>query len=298
MAFKTVVINEECKINLEQNSIVVNIENERLKIFISDLNCVIFNHQKVVITIPIISKLLEENVAIIICNKKNDPIGSFLPFNTNSLPFKQLQNQIDWKLTRKKKLWKKIIENKIKSEYEVLKVVGKKFPEDKFLKYISEVKSGDSTNREGVAAKMYFKIMFGHEYFRNEVCSRNYALNYGYKIIASYISKHIVARGYLTQLGIKHCSGSNAYNLTYDFIETFRVIIDLWVYTNISEDDHFSVLNRMELVDTLNAKVKIGTKDYHLTTAILMIIDSYFAYLLGETEDIIEYKVDSIQYED
>lgn len=299
MGYKTIVINEECKISLEQNCVVMNVDNEKISIFISDINCMIFNHQKVVITIPIISRLIEENVVVIICDKRNDPIGSFLPFNSNSLPFKQLNKQIEWKITRKKKLWKLIIKEKINTEKKALEYCRKNFNNEKFSNYIMNVKSGDTTNREGAAAKLYFKYMFGHEYFRNEICPRNHALNYGYKILASYISKQIVARGYLTQLGINHCSGSNPFNLTYDFIETFRVIIDIWVYLNIDDEDYFSLADRMEIVNILNCKVIVEEKEYYLTNAIDMILDSYFNFLDEENESncIKTYNLSSLKYE-
>ncbi len=298
MGFKTVVINEECKISLDQNNLLISLETEKIKVFIKDINCAIFMHDKVIITIPIITRLIEENVAIIICNKKNDPIGSFLPFSGSSLPFKQLKSQINWKVTKKKKLWKLIIENKIQTEIDAIRMCNKSQNIDKLLDLKSRVKSGDPTNTEGLAAKYYFKSIFGNEFFRNNACTMNYALNYGYKIIAGHISRQITARGYLTQLGIKHCSESNDFNLTYDFIETFRVIVDIWVYENVEEDSYLTICDKMSLVNILNTKIEIEGKKYYLTHGINKIIDSYFGYLSGDNDSILSYNLEKIMYED
>lgn len=298
MGYKTVVINEECKVNLEQNSIVFNIDGEKLKVYIKDLNCVIFNNQKVIITIPLISRLMEDNVCIIICDSKNDPMGSFLPFNGSSQPYKHIKYQIRWNSVRKKQLWKLIIENKIKSEYEALKLIGKDNKAiEQLVVYGNDVKSGDKTNREGIAAREYFKGLFGSEYFRHADDVRNYAMNYGYKIIVSYISKQIVARGYLTQVGIHHCGETNPYNLTYDFIEPFRVIVDIWVEANINKDSIFTTSDRMNLVNILNCTVPVGGKTYYLSSAIDIILDSYISFLEERCDSVEMYNVMKISYE-
>lgn len=297
MGFKTIIVNEDCKVNLEQNKFKVRLKEEQFSVPLKDINCVIFTHQKTVITIPIIAKMLESNIAVILCDKYNDPLGCFLPFNSHSLPFKQLENQINWKSIRKKQLWKLIIQEKILTENVALKYSN--IGTSTTLKELSaEVKSGDSTNREGIAAKYYFRKMFGSEYFRNSPDTINFALNYGYKIIASYISKVIVSRGYLTQLGVHHIGPSNAFNLTYDFIETFRVIVDVWVKENILEDDIFSTYNKTQLVNLLNAKIEVQGIMQRLTNAIIIIIDSYFAFLNDESEQIINYNLLTIEYEE
>ena len=88
------------------------------------MNTVIFSHDKTVITIPLLAKLVENNINVIICNSKNDPIGIFQPFNNHSLVFKQLNKQINWKITRKKKVWKFIVQQKIQSEIDVIQLLS------------------------------------------------------------------------------------------------------------------------------------------------------------------------------
>ena len=148
--------------------------------------------------------------------------------------------------------------------------------------YRDSVYNDDQTNREAVSARLYFSILFGKEFTREEPTAVNYALNYGYKIIASYISKCIAARGLLTQLGIHHIGESNPFNLTYDFIEPFRSIVDAWVYLYIQET--FTVKHKKELIDILLAKVSVDGKWLRLSFAIEKIIDSYIAYLNEGTE--------------
>jgi len=257
MGWKTVVIGTECTVSLTLNRMKITIGNEYQNIPLCDLDTVIFSHDRITMTIPMLSKLVENNINVIICDSKNDPIGIFQPFNNHSLVFKQLNKQINWKITRKKKLWKFIIEQKIQSEIDALDLIYEDCDElETLIGYKNSVYNDDQTNREAVSAKCYFGKMFGTKFYRDDKNDvRNFALNYGYKILASYISKCITARGLLTQLGIHHIGESNAFNLTYDFIEPLRVIVDVWVEENIK--DSFSVAQKQELIGLLETKIYI-----------------------------------------
>ena len=281
MGWKTVIIGSECNVSLTLNRMKITIENEYQNIPLCDLDTVIFSHDKTIITIPLLSKLIENNINVIICNSKNDPIGIFQPFNNHSLAFKQLNKQINWKVTRKKKLWKFIIEQKIQSEIDVLTLLGIQNDSIELLKvYRNAVYNDDQTNREAICARIYFTALFGKSFKREEQTPKNAALNYGYKILASYISKCIAARGLLTQLGIHHIGESNPFNLTYDFIEPFRAIVDAWVFTNIN--DSFTVNHKRELIELPEAKIYVGDKWLRLNHAIEDVIDSYISFLNDE----------------
>ena len=286
MGWKTIVIGCESKVSLTLNRMRITIDDEYQNIPLSDIDTVIFSHIGVVITIPLLSKLVENNINIIVCDDKNDPIGIFQPFNNHSLVFKRLNNQLNWKLTRKKKFWKIIIEQKIQSEIDALTIEKKNDLVVKQLNvYKDSVYTDDQTNREAIAARSYFQELFGNGFTRDDDNVVNAALNYGYKIIASYISKCITSRGLITQLGVHHIGESNPFNLTYDFIEPFRVFIDLWVYENIKSS--FSTYEKTEIINILNYKINVNHKWIRLCDAIEDIIDSYIAFLDERENNII-----------
>ena len=286
MGWKTIIIGCESKVSLTLNRMRITIDDEYQNIPLSDIDTVIFSHIGVVITIPLLSKLVENNINIIVCDDKNDPIGIFQPFNNHSLVFKRLNNQLNWKLTRKKKFWKIIIEQKIQSEIDALTIEKKN---DLVIKQLNVYKDGvytdDQTNREAIAARSYFQELFGNGFTRDDNNVVNAALNYGYKIIASYISKCITSRGLITQLGVHHIGESNPFNLTYDFIEPFRVFIDLWVYENIKSS--FSTYEKTEIINILNYKINVNHKWIRLCDAIEDIIDTYIAFLDERENNII-----------
>ena len=286
MGWKTVIIGSEAKVSLSLNKLKITIGNEFQNVPLGDIDTVIFSHNRVIITIPLLSALVENNINIIICDEKNDPIGIFQPFNGHSLVFKRLNAQINWKLTRKKKLWKRIIELKIQSEIDALILEKRQVKIIEQLKvYRESVYTDDQTNREAASARMYFTEMFGDDFTRDIPSIQNYALNYGYKILASYISRCIASRGLITQLGIHHIGESNPFNLTYDFIELLRAIIDLWVIESIT--DTFNAPLKQELIGILNYRVYVKDKWMRLNDAIEDIVDSYIAYLDERSNEVL-----------
>lgn len=286
MGWKTVIIGSEAKVSLSLNKLKITIGNEFQNVPLGDIDTVIFSHNRVIITIPLLSALVENNINIIICDEKNDPIGIFQPFNGHSLVFKRLNAQINWKLTRKKKLWKRIIELKIQSEIDALILEKRQVKVIEQLKvYRESVYTDDQTNREAASARMYFTEMFGDDFTRDIPNIQNYALNYGYKILASYISRCIASRGLITQLGIHHIGESNPFNLTYDFIEPLRAIIDLWVIESIT--DTFNAPLKQELIGILNYRVYVKDKWMRLNDAIEDIVDSYISYLDERSNEVL-----------
>ena len=288
MGFKTIIIGCEGNVSLSQNRIKIKTGEDYHTLPICDIDTIVFSHNKTIITIPLIVALMENNVNIVICDSKNDPIGTFNSFNNHSLVFKQLKKQIDWRGVLKKKLWKRIVEDKIKSEIQVLKLFDK---DNEAIKRLNNLKNtvynDDLTNREAIAARIYFNALFGKEFNRDDPCPKNYGLNYGYKIIASYFNKCIVARGYLPQLGIHHVGEANPFNLTYDFIEPFRAIVDAWVSVNI--DDKFTSTEKQKLVELFEYRIFVDNKWFRLNNAIENTVDAYIAFLNEESDCLLAF---------
>lgn len=85
---------------------------------------------------------------------------------------------------------------KIENELVVLEMTSQdEYTIEKLKKFRSEVIDNDSTNREGLAAKMYFRSVFGSEFLRFYDDGLNSALNYGYTIIKSCILRTLVKYG-------------------------------------------------------------------------------------------------------
>lgn len=137
------------------------------------------------------------------------------------------------------------------------------------------VASGDTTNREGYAARLYFKSLFGDDFKRDDETGINAALNYGYAILRSFIAKTIVAYGLEPSLGIHHKSQLNQFNLADDIIEPYRPIIDNFVYQNyVDWGEEFFTPQKAELQLLLNCAIEIDGNRHSVANAIELTIQS------------------------
>ena len=122
--------------------------------------------------------------------------------------------------------------------------------------------------------------MFGNKFKRRESAAVNDALNYGYAIILSTVSKEIAVHGYLNELGIHHRSETNNSNLACDFMESFRPFVDYWVsgheFHELTPDIKYG------LVDLVNIEVQYDSKIMLLKNVIREQIQDYLQFLDGK----------------
>jgi len=58
-------------------------------------------------------------------------------------------------------------------------------------------------------AKYFFQKLYGKDFVRFADDNINGALNYGYKILTSALSRTLISYGLNNHLGIKHCGPTN-----------------------------------------------------------------------------------------
>lgn len=285
MSFRTVVVSSKAKLSYKNNYLIVKKEEDESYIHMSEIDTVIIDSVAVSITSYLLLELSNNKVNIIFCNEKRNPYSQLLPFYNSHNVSKKTLLQTKWTKRIKNEIWKKIIENKITNQALLLMKLNKNNSE-LLLKYSDEVELGDKTNREGHAAKVYFNSLFGKDFNRAQSNDINAALNYGYAIILSALNKEITINGYNTCLGINHRNDYNYYNLTCDFMEPLRIIIDEFVYYNKNRE--FNKEYKMDLVNILNKKYEYQNKELFLTDVIKMYVRNIFKCI--ENNKVEDYK--------
>lgn len=221
--------------DLEKHPEVKNISPDKgeLTFPIEDLGMIILDHQQITITHALIAELMENNVAIVTCDASHHPTGLLLSLHSNTLQSERYREQIEASEPLKKQLWAQIVQQKIINQAQTLKKLHPKHDTEYLLKLSKNVKSGDSDNREGVAASVYWSKIFPtiENFVRNrEGMPPNNLLNYGYAILRATTARCIVEAGLLPTLGIHHHNRYNAYCLADDLMEPYRPIVDNLVY--------------------------------------------------------------------
>ena len=238
---------------------------------VEDIGFVVIDNSQIMITVPLINALTENNAAVVFCNDKHLPFSMNLPLDTNTIQSQLFSNQINAKLPVKKKCWKQVIESKIANQGSLLEKYGKKA--DKLFESARNVKTGDSTNREGYAAKLYWESLMGKDWYRDRfgIWPNNY-LNYGYAILRAAVARAIVGSGLLPTLGINHHNKYNAYCLADDIMEPYRPFIDdeVMEYINCCDEEEVTQEFKKKVLQVLTRDVKIGKVKRPLMVALTM----------------------------
>jgi len=208
---------------------------------IEDIGVVILDDQQVIITQALMASLLENNVALITCDRTHHPTGLMLNLAGNTLQSAKFKAQLDAGQPLVKQLWQQTIKAKIINQASMLKKLGKEATN--MTKWAADVKSGDPDNLEARAAAYYWKTIFPeiNGFTRNrEGMPPNNLLNYGYAILRALVARSLVGSGLLPTLGIHHRNQYNHYCLADDIMEPYRPFVDFLVVEIIrnGEDYH------------------------------------------------------------
>ena len=277
MAFRTVIISSHSKLEYSLGYLVFKSNDDTKRILINEIHTLIINTTMCAITSSLLSELIKNKVNVLFCDEKQNPESQLLPLNNSCSSFGKIKEQLSWNIDFCKVVWKEIIKEKIKGESINLYNNGFKTEAEKLNTYICEVEDGDTTNREGHAAKIYFNKIFHKGFSRQNDDIINKYLNYGYSIILSLFNRTIASLGYLTQIGIHHIGESNPFNLSCDLMEPFRVFVDIIAATIKITDDFKEVMTSI-----LEKTIKINGKMQTINNAITIYVQSIFTSLINQ----------------
>jgi CRISPR-associated protein Cas1 len=211
---------------------------------IEDIGVVILDEQRLIITQSLIDGLIENNVALITCDKTHHPTGLMLNLAGNNLQSAKFKAQLEAGQPLVKQLWQQTIKAKITNQALLLRRFGKEATN--MLKWAGDVKSGDPENMEARAAAYYWKNIFPEiPDFRREREGKppNNLLNYAYAILRAVVARSLVGSGLLPTLGIHHRNQYNHYCLADDIMEPYRPFVDALVVEVIRNGEDYKELN-------------------------------------------------------
>ena len=283
MTWRTIVIRERAKLDYSLNFMTVRQEAGVRKISLGEIYMVIVENTAVSLTAVLLNELVKNKIKVVFCDEKRNPSSELIQYYGSHDTSLKYKNQLEWSKESKEKIWTRIVYEKIFNQMQFLKKLNKE--EYRLLEqYLSELEWNDSSNREGFAAKVYFNALYGMDFSRNKECFINAALDYGYSIILSAFNREIVASGYFTQLGLCHRNPFNKFNLSSDFMEPFRILVDEEVYK--LEGTEFTKDHKNKLINILNKTVIIDDKNQTVANAIKIYCRSLFSAL---AENDLEY---------
>ena len=263
MVKRTLSFSKPCILSLKNCQMVIKMKDDPdfiRTIPVEDIGFVLLENQQISITLPLLNALSDNNAAVIICTDKVMPNAMLLNLDSNSVQGERYRDQINASEPLKKNLWKQTVEAKIRNQAALLDKLDKDGSQLK--PYWQNVKSGDTDNREGIAAKIYWDALFGDDFMRyRSGDSPNEMLNYGYTVLRAAVARSLMGSGLFPAFGIYHRNRYNAFPLADDIMEPYRPYVDEIVfdlYANGEQElnkDVKAELLKLLYVDTVFDKV-------------------------------------------
>ena len=187
----------------------------------------------------VLTTLTDRNIPVSICGSNFIPKILILPIVGNCRQSMRMRSQFCIKKPLKKRLWKQIVQLKLKNQAAVLKEYG--LPYEGLFRMSSLVKAGDPDNLEAQGARRYWTALFTKNFKREiEGTGVNAMLNYGYAVVRSCVARGVVAAGLHPSIGIHHKNIYNPLCLVDDLMEPFRPIAD-YVVKQLSDEGFYEV---------------------------------------------------------
>lgn len=282
MGFRAVCIETPCKCSYKGGYLVVDKSESTTRIHLSEIDSLTFCTTEAVVTTYLLAELASNKIPVVFSDSKHLPVAECLPIHGAYNNSARIADQMRWSLPSKKRLWQRIVRDKISLQAKVLESYGHAKAAEKLCQYASAVKSGDPDNREAVAAGAYFSCLFGEPFNRDRDCPLNASLDYGYSIVLSKVAREIASRGYLTQIGVHHRGNLNPWNLACDLMEPFRPYIDVVVMR--TKQDKFDVETRRQLIGVMSDIVIYKGGNYKFGSVI--------KYYVRDCLDILEKRIE------
>jgi CRISPR-associated protein Cas1 len=193
------------------------------RIPIEDIGVLLLDTESATYSHAVVCRVLENGGVLVACDKSHHPCGLLLP-SSNSLQVERLHQQIEASKPLKKRLWQQLVSAKIRHQASLMKDATLR---KRLRGYAAKVKSGDTDNREAVAARAYWPALLGKDFRRDrEGNPPNNLLNYGYMALRALVARAVSAAGLHPSLGLHHVNRSNSFCLADDLLEPLRPLVD------------------------------------------------------------------------
>ena len=242
-----------------------------------DVGVVLVDQPQVTYSHAALAALAESDAVLVVCGRNHLPVAVLLPLSDHTQVVWRINEQLAIGRPLKKQLWKQIIQAKIRAQATNLSAGSP--TRSKLLDYARQVRSGDASNLEAQAARVYWQDWLPEESFRRDADARdlNALLNYGYAVVRAAVARALVAAGLMPSLGLKHRNRSNAFCLADDLMEPLRPIVDDRARDLYREGyEQLDVEAKAGLLKLLAEDVRLGDE----TGPLMVVLHRYVASLV------------------
>lgn len=250
-----------------------------------DIGMVLVDHPGSTYTHTALALLASCGATVVLCGRDHLPSAVVMPMADHTQVVWRIGEQLAARRPLRKQLWRQIVRAKIRGQ--AANLPPHTAARTKLTALAAEVKSGDATNVEAYAAKVYWQHWLAEEEFRRDadLPGTNAFLNYGYAVMRAAVARAIVAAGLLPALGLHHRNRSNAFCLADDLVEPLRPLVDDRVrdlrrrgYEELSQEA------KAEMLNLLADEVRMGDESGPLMVNIHRMAASLVKCFQGRTK--------------
>jgi CRISPR-associated protein Cas1 len=265
---------------------------------LSDIAVVVVSHPQVSMTQAALSGLVEEGGALVLCDARRLPVGMLLPIDSHYVQTERFGVQARASLPTKKRLWRQVVQAKIRAQAGLLDAL---YGKDEGLPALAlRVRSGDPSNLEAQASRRYWPALFTDASFRRnrEAEDQNRLLNYGYAVLRAVIARAVCAAGLHPSLGIHHQNRYNSFCLADDLMEPLRPLVDQAVVRIIAERGDTAPLDssaKGALLAAVTGRLSLGDEQRTVFEASARMASSLAAVFEGRAKKLLVPEVDFVR---
>lgn len=241
------------------------------QVVIDDMACLILTAPQSTLSKTVMVRLAEAGIPIIISGSNYHPIAYSLPYSAHHQSTKILRWQIAASEPLKKRLWQQLVQQKIQHQRLVLSHQKPQTTtaQKRLQRLAQDTRSGDTTNCEAQAAKIYWQALLPENKKRDQEGTDfiNSALNYGYAIIRAATARALCSAGLNPGLGLHHHNQGNPFCLADDLMEIFRPLVDFHVL-QIPPSESLQPEHKRDLARLLDWNLKLRDSETIVNTAL------------------------------
>ena len=149
---------------------VVRKEDDAAKVHLSEVSCVILQTMQVFISAYLMAEMAKNKISLVVADEKHNPIGQYLPLYGAHNTSKRIAEQMEWGEPIKKRVWQRVVRDKIREQARFLEERDYEKAGKALSQIVPEVRSGDVTNREAQAARIYFRHSLARDSLERPIC--------------------------------------------------------------------------------------------------------------------------------
>lgn len=248
---------------------------------IDDVAALLGNAHGLVYSNNLLVALAERGTPFVLCGANHRPVGILWSVENHHRQAARIDAQMRARLPLRKRLWREVVRAKIRMQAAVVGLFDG--PEPPLRRLADKVRSGDPSNVEGQAARIYWSLLLGKAFRRDRgQPGINAMLNYGYAILRAIVAREVMAAGLHPGIPLHHANQGNSMRLVDDLMEPFRPLVDACV-RRLAEAGHTdlapSVRRELAVLGTRSMQTKRGVSPVGL------VVQRFVASLARAYED-------------